>query len=346
MKAAVFYEPYKMVVEEVAKPTITDDEILVRIHVAAICGTDVRIFEGKKTKGIRRPSIIGHELVGTVEYVGENVQDFVAGDRVGIDPVIACGKCHYCQNRMENVCANRTAIGYEYDGGFAEFVKIPQIALQSGNIVKLPINITFEQAVIAEPLACCLTGLEKSPISVGDTVVVIGTGPIGLMHVQLAKAAGASKVIVSELIKERRNIALKLGADITVNPDNQSLADVVMEETGHLGADIVIMAIGIPALINPSLKLLRKGGYLNLFAGFTKGILSEVDPNIIHYNEVNIVGSSALTRANYAKALKLIASGQIKTDIITTVGYTLEDILRAIEDVKIGVGMKTLIHIN
>jgi L-iditol 2-dehydrogenase len=343
MKAAVFHGPNELRLEEVKKPAINGDEVLLRVNASAVCGTDVRIFEGKKTKGVRTPSIIGHELVGTVEEVGENVKDFSVGDRVGVMPVIPCRKCYYCLNGRENVCANRTAIGYEFDGGFAEFVKIPGAAVDSGNLVKIPDHISFEQAVVTEPLACCLNGQRKANVKMGDVVVVIGGGPIGLMHVQLAKIAGAKSVILSEPIEHRREKALLAGAHHAVNPLEESLHDIVLRESEGLGADVVIMAIGVPSLVNSSVNLLKKGGTLNLFAGFTNGVLSEIDPNVIHYNEVNVNGTSALTRADYHKSLSLIASGQINTAVLTTTGYTLDDIEQAILDVRNGNGMKSVI---
>ncbi|MEW9671081.1 alcohol dehydrogenase catalytic domain-containing protein, partial [Ammoniphilus sp. 3BR4] len=237
MKAAIFHGPENISLEEVQTPEISEEEVLVKIYVSAVCGTDVRIFDGKKTKGVRTPSIIGHEMVGTVEKVGNQVQEFQVGDRVGIMPVIPCRKCHYCLNNRENACANRTAIGYEFDGGFAEYVRIPREALESGNLVKIPDHVPFEQAVVVEPLACCINGQRKANVSMNDTVVIIGGGPIGLMHVQLAKAAGARQVILSEPIDHRREKALIAGADLVVNPEVDSLHDLVMKETDGLGAD-------------------------------------------------------------------------------------------------------------
>lgn len=343
MKAAVFHGPNKLQLEEVQKPQINEHEILLKVNASAVCGTDVRIFEGKKTKGVRTPSIIGHELVGTIEEVGSAVKDFFTGDRVGVMPVIPCRKCYYCQNGRENVCANRTAIGYEYDGGFAEYVRIPSAAVEAGNIVKIPDHISFEQAVVTEPLACCINGQRKANVKMGDVVVVVGGGPIGLMHVQLAKIAGAKSVILSEPIEHRREKAIKAGADFAVNPNEESLEDLVLNLTDGLGADVVLMAIGVPFLVKSCANLLKKGGTLNLFAGFTKGVLSEIDPNIIHYNEITVNGTSALTRADYHKSLALIATGKINTEVLTTTGYTLDTIEQAILDVRNGNGMKSVI---
>ncbi|MBD1379790.1 zinc-dependent dehydrogenase [Metabacillus arenae] len=345
MKAAIFHGPNSLSLEEVPVPDISDDEVLIRVNVSAVCGTDVRIFLGKKTKGVRTPSIIGHEIAGTVAEAGANVTEFKPGDRVGVIPVIPCRKCYYCLNSMENVCLSRTAIGYEFDGGFAEYLRIPKKALEAGNLVKLPDHLSFEEAVITEPLACCLNGNRKANLKINDVVVVIGGGPIGLMHVQLAKIAGASKVIVSELVDHRRDRAIKTGADVVVNPEQESLHDIVMNETEQLGADAVIMAIGALQLVNNSAGLLKKGGTLNLFAGFTKDVMSEIDPNLIHYNEITVNGTSALTRSDYHKALSLIASGQINTEVLISNGYTLNDIQQAIADVRDGKGMKSVINI-
>ncbi|MED1437396.1 zinc-dependent dehydrogenase [Aeribacillus composti] len=343
MRVAIFHGPNELKLEEVKKPEINENEVLVKVKASAVCGTDVRIYEGKKTKGVRTPSIIGHELVGTIAEVGAKVKGFFVGERVGVIPVIPCRKCYYCLNGRENVCANRTAIGYEYDGGFAEYVRIPSSALEAGNLLKIPDHLSFEQAVIAEPLACCINGQRKANVKMGDVVVIIGGGPIGLMHVQLAKIAGAKTVILSEPIGHRREKALLAGADFAVNPEEESLQDIVLNETDGLGADVVIMAIGIPSLVNSCANLLKKGGTLNLFAGFTKGVMCEIDPNVIHYNEINVNGTSALTRADYHKSLSLIASGQINTEILITTGYTLDDIEQAILDVKNGKGMKAVI---
>lgn len=345
MKAAILEDENKITIKNTDTPKINEDEILVRVAVSAVCGTDVRIFTGLKTKGVKFPSIIGHETTGTIEKVGKNINEFDIGDRVGVIPVIPCGKCHYCLNGMENICANRVAIGYEFDGGFAEYLRIPKEAITSGNLVILSDDVTFEQAVVTEPLACCVNGQKKANIQMNDTVVVIGGGPIGLMHVQLSKIAGAKNVIVSEPVEHRREKAVIAGADYTVNPEEESLGRIVQQATNQLGADVVIMAIGVPSIVDESMQLLKKGGTINLFAGFPKGVKTEIDPNFIHYNEVNIVGTSALKRTDYKLASSLIQSGQINTDVLTSDGYSLKDIEKAILDVKNGVGMKSLIHV-
>lgn len=346
MKAAVFYGPRSIKLEEVETPEINEEELLIKVEKSAICGTDVRIYEGNKTKDVRTPSIIGHELVGSVEKVGADVLNFSIGDRVGVIPVIPCRKCYYCMRGRENVCLNREAIGYEHDGGFAEYVRIPKKALEAGNIVRLSKDLSYQEAVIMEPLACCINGQRKAGVTMGDVVVVVGGGPIGLMHVQLAKIGGAKTVILSEPIEHRREKARKVGADLTIDPNHESLEEEVFKKSEDLGADVVIMAIGVPQVVAASAKLLKKGGTLNLFAGFTKGIFSEIDPNIVHYNELIINGTSALTRADYMQAVNLVEAKRINTDVLVTPGYNLENIEEAIHAVRDGRGMKSVLDHN
>ena len=244
MKALVFEGPNKIELKDVPIPELKAGELLLKVKACLICGTDIRIFRGKKTKGVRTPNILGHEFSGVVEKVGEGVDEYKIGDGVSVAPVIPCLSCYNCKHDMENVCLNRNAFGYEYDGAFAEYVKIPAKALLSGNVYHIPENVDFETIALAEPLACCINGQRNSQIKLGDIVVVIGAGPIGLMHLLLAKHSGA-RVIVSELNEQRRQTALDLGADLVVDPASEDLTQVVLQNTDGIGADVVIMAIGV-----------------------------------------------------------------------------------------------------
>lgn len=344
MKAALFTAPNEMVMTEVPTPEAGPGELLVRVRAATVCGTDIRIYRGKKTKGVRRPSVIGHEFAGDVVALGAGVQDFAVGDRVSVEPVIPCHKCAYCKNGMENLCANRTAIGYEFEGAYAEFVRIPATAVAGGHVYKLSDKLAYEHAALAEPLGCCLNGQENAQVSLGDVVLILGAGPIGLMHVQLAKAAGARQVIVSEPAEHRRNMAGALGATLLVDPLSEDLEATVKAATDGLGADVCIVAIGVPALASQALGLVRKGGRVNLFAGFTKDVLSSMDVNLIHYNELVVTGSSALTRFHYEQALGLIESGAVKVKELITHSFPLEQINEALQAAESGVGIKVVIR--
>lgn len=344
MKAVVLNGPNDFKPMMVDKPQINEDEILLKMHKAAICGTDIRILEGKKTKDVRYPSTIGHEMCGVIESVGANVKEYAAGDKVSIANVIPCGHCSSCLNGRENACMNRMAIGYQYDGGFAEYVKIPKICIEAGNVVKLPESVSFTAGALIEPLACCIRGLKNAGTGFNDTVLVVGAGPIGLMHIQLSKIAGASKVFVSEPNEFRRQKATLLGADIVVDPTNQDLKQIIMDETNGLGADVIIVAIGVPAIVNSTLKLCKKGGTVCLFAGFAGTGECTIEVNTIHYNEINVCGSTAYKRSDYLAAAEMVKTGKINLDEIATHTYKLDDFVEAYEMNKSGKGLKIMIE--
>lgn len=331
MKAAVLRAPNDLAVTTIATPQVGPGDLLLRVRAATVCGTDLRILTGKKTKGVRFPSVIGHEFAGVVVEVGAGVTAWSVGDRVCVDPVVACHACAYCKSGRENVCQHRQAIGYEFDGAFAEFIRIPAIALQAGNVFRVPDGMDFEAAALAEPLACCINGQRNADIRLGDTVLVLGAGPIGLMHAALARTAGARQVIVSEPNAARRQAALERGVDLVCNPSSQSLLDVVNGATEGLGADVAILAIGVPALTNEALTVVRKGGHVNLFAGFSAGATATIDVNLIHYNELVVTGASALARRDYEIALNLLASGRVDASSLITHRFGVDEALGAFE---------------
>ena len=340
MKALVLKGIGDISYDDVANPSIERTDILVKMQATTICGTDVRILRGKKSKGVRIPSIIGHEFSGEVTSTGEDVTDFEVGDRITVNPVLACGSCLYCLNGMENVCQNRKAIGYEYDGSFAELVRIPGAFIARKNVIKLPSHVPWAEGALAEPLACCINGQRKLNISLGDVVVIAGSGAIGMMHVMLAKASGAGTVIVSEPNEKRRNFALLCGADITVDPTTQNLQEVVKEQTNGYGADVVILAIGIPELVNTMLSVGRKGARVSMFAGFSTGDMPPIDVNLIHYNELTVVGSSALQRKDLITAIQLMGSNTIDVGKLITHTLPLEKFNEAIKLVETGEAVK------
>lgn len=343
MRAAQLIAPSHIEVVDVPTPSAGPGGLVLKVGAATICGTDIRIYRGKKTRGVRYPAIIGHEVAGEIVEVGANVEGFRVGDRVGINPVIPCCRCPYCMNGMENVCANRTALGYEFDGAFAEYVGIPSAAIANGQVLIIPNHIRWEEAALAEPLACCLNGQSNSRVGLNDVVAILGAGPIGLMHVQIARAAGARQIIVSEPHEHRRAAATRAGADASIDPITTDLKATVLQLTGGLGADVVIVATGLPFLASQALYLARKGGNINLFAGFSAGDQSPLDVNVIHYNELIVTGASALTRRQYCQALELIASGRVNVGSLVTHVFGLEQIHEAFEAVESGRGIKVAI---
>jgi L-iditol 2-dehydrogenase len=344
VKAVILQKPGEFGPSVVADPRPEAGDLLLRVKACSLCGTDIRVLEGKKTRGVRYPSIIGHEFAGIIEEVGRDAKGFHRGDRVSVAPVMACHACRYCMDARENACRNRVAIGYEYDGGFAEFVRIPARAVEYGHVVRIPDGTGFDEAALAEPLACCINGTRKADVGLGDAVLVVGAGPIGLMHLQLARAAGAGMVLVSEPNPRRREEAARFRADRVVDPAAESLREIVMDVTGGLGADAVIMAIGAPDIVNGLLKLLRKGGRLNLFAGFPDAGATTIEANLIHYNEITVNGTSAATRLDYLTAVSMIASHRVNVKDLVTHRFGLDGFGEAYNLHRTGVGLKLVIE--
>ena len=344
MRAVVLNGPNDFAPTDIPKPVIGDNDMLLEMKKAAICGTDMRILAGTKTKGVRYPSVIGHEMCGVIAEVGKNVTGFQVGDKVSIANVIPCGSCPACLAGRENACMNRKAIGYEFNGGFEEYVLIPEIAIKSGNVIKLPEDVSFTAGSLIEPLSCCIRGLKNAGTGFNDTVLIVGAGPIGLMHMQLSKIAGAKQVIVSEPNKMRREVALELGADRVVDPTKENLEQIIKDATNGMGADVIVMAIGVPALVNSTLKLCKKGGTVNLFAGFAGTGECQIEVNTIHYNEINVNGSTAYKRADYLEAADMVITKKINLDKIATHTFKIDEFQNAYEMCKSGKGLKVMIE--
>ena len=344
MRAVVLNGPNDFAPTDIPKPVIGDNDMLLEMKKAAICGTDMRILAGTKTKGVRYPSVIGHEMCGVISEVGKNVTGFQVGDKVSIANVIPCGSCPACLAGRENACMNRKAIGYEFNGGFEEYVLIPEIAIKSGNVIKLPEDVSFTAGALIEPLSCCIRGLKNAGTGFNDTVLIVGAGPIGLMHMQLSKIAGAKQVIVSEPNEMRREVALELGADRVVDPIKEDLEQIIKDATNGMGADVIVMAIGVPALVNSTLKLCKKGGTVNLFAGFAGTGECQIEVNTIHYNEINVNGSTAYKRADYLEAADMVITKKINLDKIATHTFKIDEFQDAYEMCKSGKGLKVMIE--
>lgn len=340
MRAAILTAPNAMQLGEAPDPVRADGDLILRVKAATICGTDIRILRGRKTAGVRYPSIIGHEFAGEVV---EGDATFRPGQRVGVCPAIPCGRCAQCLRGRENLCPDAEAIGYQIDGAFAEYIRIPARAVALGNVHRLPDAIGDAEAALIEPLACVINGQNKVGVAQGDTVVVLGSGPIGTLHIKLARLRGAARVIVSEPNPGRRAAAQTAGADVGIDPTTEDLRARVREETGGLGADVVICAIGIPALATQAIGLAGQGGRVSLFAGFSKGELGQLDVNAIHYDELRVTGAFGLSRLDYATALAAIAGGRIDTSDMITHRYPLAQLDEAFGMAEGGGAMKVAI---
>ena len=325
-----------------ADPVTESGDLVLRVKAATICGTDIRVFRGRKTAGIRYPSIIGHEFSGEIVAI-DGPSPFRVGQRVGVCPAIPCGHCPQCLRGRENLCPDLQAIGYEIDGAFAEFIRIPARAVELGNVHLLPENVSYEEAALIEPLACVLNGQNKVALRQGDAVVILGAGPIGTLHAKLAQLRGASRVIVSEPNPARRAAALEAGADVVIDPMAGDLRTAIRAETRGQGADVVICAIGIPALASQAVGLAAKGGRVSLFAGFSKGETGNLDVNAIHYEELRLTGAFGLSRKDYEDSLNMVADGRIVVREMITHRYGLDAVDDAFTMAESGAAMKVAI---
>lgn len=342
MRALVFAGPGEVSVEEVPTPTAGPGELLLDVGANTVCGTDVRIIRGEKTAGIDRGVVLGHEVAGRIADVGEGVSGYAVGDLVGLAPVVTCGTCHACTRGMEQVCPNASIVGYRIDGGLAERMVVPAHAVARGNVVRAPREVPVEHLSLAEPLSCCLSAHRTYRVELGDTVVILGAGPIGLIHTQLALRAGARRVIVSDPAAQRRAIAESFGAT-TVDPTTVDLGDHVRDATDGIGADVAVVCIGMPGLLADALGIVRLGGRVNAFAGFPSGATAEIDPNLIHYRELTVTGAANSRRSDYRDAVQLIADGAIDVGRLVTHRFPLDQAVEAIEASASGDGIKVAV---
>ncbi|MEM2896220.1 MAG: alcohol dehydrogenase catalytic domain-containing protein [Candidatus Bathyarchaeia archaeon] len=346
MRAAVIHAPRDIKVEEVPVPKIKPNEALIRVKVCAICPSDLRLFLGTrrtlsieaKAKAERTdyPKIVGHEVSGIVEEVGEEVTNFSEGDRVVADMLARCGKCYYCVRGMGNLCLNPGPLA----GAFAEFTKASE-----QNLFKVPSDVSFEEAALTEPLACCINGVERLSIKKGDKAAVIGAGPIGLMHLQLLKLSGAS-VLVSDPLENRLKIAKELGADESVNPVREDLTEKVKNFTRGLGVNGAIVAVGNSLAIEQGLSIMAKGGVLVIFAGVWPSVKLNIDPNIIHYNEIALTGAESRTLDQFYRALMLISERLVNLRPLISHILALDKISEGFEIASSLSGLKVLIKVN
>lgn len=275
--------------------------------------------------------------------VGRGVRGYEAGAPVALLPDIACRRCYFCRRNKENLCPSNRAVGVTRDGGLAEYVRVPADAVEAGNLFVAGEDLPPEHLALAEPLACCVNGLENYRVDVDDTVLILGAGPIGLFHLQLVLFSGAGAVIVSDPSEARRSFAGALGATVTVDPTSEDLAAVVAEHTEGLGADVAVICIGLPSLVNDALRMTRKGGRINVFAGLSGEGWSEVEANLIHYNELVITGASSSRRRDYETALQLIETGRVAVEKMVTHRFPLRDAETAIETSAGGEGIKVAV---
>ncbi len=332
MKAAIYFKPGVIALEDVQIPAISSQDVFIRVKVTGICGTDRHIFKGDAPAALK--IALGHELSGEITEIGESVEGFAVGDRVVVDPNIFCGKCFYCRRGEVNLCENLEAVGVTQNGGFAEYVAVP-----ASNVYKLPESLSFAEGAMAEPVSCCLRGIDQADISPGDIIMVLGGGAIGLILAQLARAAGAAEVFISDPKEYNRNLAHDLDFTEVYSP---KLIKEKLEQRAPQGADIVFEAVGSTVTTKECFKLVRRGGTIILFGVAPEYALAELAPFDIYKNELTIKGSY-INPFVTERALNILGSRKINVKPLITDEYPLTKLVELLTEPVGENSIKTII---
>ncbi len=316
MRHAQLYAPDDLRVEEVPVPRLEPGDVLIQVDAALLCGTDVRIFSGTKSRNVSFPTVLGHEFAGHVVDHDGALPDGVRMDQqVCVYPLVPCGQCVACRRGHENICRSRVAFGYQLPGGLSQFVRVPANARQ--NIVPLE-GVSASEAAIVEPTACAYNGQKLVRSSEASTLLVVGCGPLGLIHIRLAKALGVANVVAVDPIDARREVARASGADLVLAPGDDTAEQINAWSGG--GIDVLIMAVGRTDALVPYLGALAPGARVSVFAGFPSSAVLELVANDVHYNEWEFVGASSCRLDGFHAVSDLISNGRLQVaDLIGTV---------------------------
>ena len=317
MRAAIYKGPRNLVVEEYTLNTVGPDELIIKVEVCGLCGTDYHIFSGQAPA--KPPVVPGHEYTGVVVEKGSKVENFNSGDHVSVDPNIYCGKCYYCRTGNIQFCTDLKALGVTLNGGFAEYSIIP-----SSQAYLIPKDFPLSFASFAEPLSCCVHGIDKAAIRQGETVVILGAGAIGLLMLQLSEIAGAGKTIVLEPVESKRKLAEKLGADFCFDPNTEESIKNILEITSG-GADVVIECVGSHEAAELSLMLPKRGGRIIIFGLSEKQDSVNINLQYLFSKELTIRGS-LLNPFTFSRSVELLISGKIDVASFSTATATIDDL--------------------
>lgn len=344
MKAVVYYDKQDIRVEDIPLPEVKPGALLVKVEACAMCGSDFKTFNNGNPR-MNPPITMGHEFCGTIETIGDGVSGFSIGDKIVMATSVSCRTCFYCKKGWTNLCIDLRPMGFYYPGGMAEYVLIPARAVANGHVVKVPASMDPVQAAMAEPVSCAVNAAENCRISRGDTVVVVGAGPLGIMNLFVARSMGASKVILAQREGKRYEMAQQFPADRLVNTTTEDLVQVIKEETDGIGADCAIIAAPSPEPQEQSLDLVRKKGSICLFASLPVGKnLLSLDSRKIHYNELNVVGASDSTAEHVRKAVSILADPAFPTDKLANPIIPLTDVNHGFDIMKNRAGMRVVLR--
>lgn len=322
MLQANLVAPEKIFFEKTKIPLLGEKEVLIKVKICGVCGSDVHSYKGKHPF-VHPPIVLGHEFSGVIHQIGTRVNSFSPGDRVIVEPNIVCGKCYNCLHGRYNICTNLKVVGcVGYDGAFAEYVAVPE-----KKVLRLPGNISFEKAALVEPVAVAVHAVRKAKQKINDVVVILGAGTIGLLVMQVAKLAGAGKVIVTDVLDYRLKKAGELGADRLVNPASQDLIKIIQEKYGRNEVDLIYDCVGIEETISQAIQIARKGIRIMVIGVPEERI--KVDLSLIQDRELEIVGSLMYVREDFKAAIDFIQKEKLKVKPLVTHHFKLKDVDKA-----------------
>jgi L-iditol 2-dehydrogenase len=343
MLAAVFHAPNNIIVQQVP---LTRRQVTLKVSACAVCGYDVRVFRNGHRK-VSPPVILGHEICGEIQKdirVGEGMT-INAGSRVAVCPLIPCLNCPYCQVGDYNLCIKLKEIGSSSDGGFAQYVTIPEQLVKIGGLVPVPDSLTDEEAALLEPLACCLNSFSRMlPLAKASSVVIIGDGPMGLIHLQLFKRLSSSRVAIVGKVPSRMEKSKAMGADAVFAYSHETVADVLDFTGASSGAGAVVVATSNPAAFELATKVSGRNSKINVFAGMPSGQTFLLDVNWLHYNQISITGTFSSTPKMLEQATKIAADKTIDLSAIVTHKYSLPEIEKAIDVTEKYYGLRAVIN--
>ncbi|TDC97736.1 zinc-dependent dehydrogenase [Actinomadura sp. 7K507] len=345
MKVARFYAPGDIRLEDAPEPVPGPGELKIRVRNCSTCGTDVKISRFGHHH-IAPPRVMGHEIAGEVTEAGAGAGGWTAGDRVQVIAAVPDGGCAECRRGRMTVCTAQESMGYHYDGGFAEYMIVPAKVLAVDGVNRIPDGVSFAEASVAEPLACVLNGQELAGVGEGDDVVVFGSGPVGCLHVRVARARGAARVFLVEVNAERLGRAAAIvKPDAAIDASTTGVVEEVLARTGGRGADVAVTAAASGAAQEQAQRLVAPGGRVSLFGGLPKDdpVIS-VDANRVHYKELSLVGANGSSPSHNARALELIASGQVPVEDLITHRLPLDALHEALDLVTHGAAIKVTIE--
>ena len=335
MKRVVLHDIKNLVIEEVPRPECPEDGLLVQMKTCAVCATDVKIYNyGHRL--IQLPRVLGHETAGVIADVGKKMQGrFNIGQRVAICAVVNCCECVYCQRAFPSMCVDLKAFGYHFDGGYQEYMVVPNQAIRCGGVNVLSDNISFEEASIAELLACCISGQRLSDFQLGQSVLIIGSGPVGILHAQLARNQGASAIYIADVMDSKLKQAQSVCGDILSGTldsrDSKMFVEQVKNISHDMGFDQIMICCSAPVAQQVGLECVAKCGCVNFFGGLPKG-KSEVllDTNHIHYKQCRVVGTHGSSAEDNRIALDMVANNMINVNPLITETIDLEQLEEAL----------------